>query len=39
MHHQRRVLAAGYQAYLAKPIEPDKLVSVVATLAGRVPRP
>jgi PAS domain S-box-containing protein len=30
-----RVLAAGYQLHLAKPVEPAELVAVVASLAGR----
>lgn len=32
----RRVFRAGYQAYLAKPIDPDRLLAVVAGLAGPV---
>ncbi|WP_236630608.1 response regulator, partial [Aphanizomenon flos-aquae] len=28
-------LAAGFQIHIAKPIEPDQLVSVVGSLAGR----
>ena len=28
-------LAAGFQAHLAKPVEPEELVSLVARLAGR----
>ncbi|MBE9249597.1 response regulator, partial [Dolichospermum sp. LEGE 00240] len=28
-------LAAGFQIHIGKPIEPDQLVSVVASLAGR----
>jgi signal transduction histidine kinase/ActR/RegA family two-component response regulator len=32
---RRRVLAAGFQAYLSKPVEPEALVSAVARLAGR----
>jgi CheY-like chemotaxis protein len=31
-----RTLTAGFQAHLAKPIEPDALVRVVAQLAGRI---
>jgi signal transduction histidine kinase/ActR/RegA family two-component response regulator len=30
-----QALAAGFQAHLAKPLEPGELVQVVATLAGR----
>jgi two-component system CheB/CheR fusion protein len=29
-------LAAGFQIHIAKPIEPDQLLSIVATLAGRI---
>ena len=32
---RRRALMAGYQTHLAKPIDQDELVAVVATLAGR----
>jgi len=35
VNDQKRVLAAGYHAYLAKPIEPGELVSMIASLAGR----
>jgi CheY-like chemotaxis protein len=31
----RRALEAGYQAHVPKPVDPDELVSVVASLAGR----
>jgi CheY-like chemotaxis protein/nitrogen-specific signal transduction histidine kinase len=31
-----RVHAAGFQVHLAKPVEPDQLVKVVARLAGRL---
>ncbi len=31
-----RSLLAGYQAHLAKPIEPVELVAVIASLAGRI---
>ncbi len=35
-----RALAAGFQAHLAKPIEPDELIAAVAALvAGRAPWP
>ena len=30
-----RALMAGFQSHVAKPIEPDELLVVVATLAGR----
>jgi PAS domain S-box-containing protein len=33
-----RALAAGYQVHLAKPVDPDELISFVARMAGR-PRP
>jgi len=33
-----RALAAGYQVHLAKPVDPDELISLVARVAGR-PRP
>ena len=32
---KRRALAAGYQSHVSKPIEPQKLVEVVARLAAR----
>ncbi|UKO95951.1 chemotaxis protein CheB [Nostoc sp. UHCC 0870] len=31
-----KAVAAGFQTHLAKPIEPPQLLSVVATLAGRI---
>jgi len=34
-----RVLTAGFQVHLAKPVQPAELASVVATLAGRQPVP
>jgi PAS domain S-box-containing protein len=33
-----RVLSAGYQVHLPKPVEPSQLAQVVGTLAGRSPR-
>jgi PAS domain S-box-containing protein len=33
--HRQRALAAGFQLYLAKPIEPAELAAAVARLAGR----
>ncbi|HEV2765191.1 MAG TPA: hypothetical protein VGV38_19565 [Pyrinomonadaceae bacterium] len=30
-----RALLAGYQVHVSKPVEPDELVAVVASLAGR----
>jgi CheY-like chemotaxis protein len=30
-----RVIGAGYQMHLAKPVEPAELVLMVASLAGR----
>ncbi len=32
-----RVILAGYQMHIAKPVEPAELCAVVASLAGRVP--
>jgi signal transduction histidine kinase len=32
---RQRALAAGFQAYISKPVEPEVLVSAVARLAGR----
>ena len=29
-----RALTAGYQAHLAKPVEPSELVAMIASLAG-----
>lgn len=31
---RRRALAAGYQIHLAKPVDPDELISTVARMAG-----
>jgi len=33
---RRRAMRAGFQAHLAKPIDPDRLLSVIAGLAGTV---
>lgn len=33
---QQRALSAGFQRHVAKPVEPDTLVAVVAGLAGRL---
>jgi PAS domain S-box-containing protein len=33
---QLRALRAGYQAHIAKPLEPDELLDIVAMLAGRL---
>jgi PAS domain S-box-containing protein len=35
---RRRALIAGYQSHVAKPVEPAELVTVVASLAGRMKR-
>ena len=32
---QQQAIAAGFQRHLTKPIEPDQLTLVVATLVGR----
>ena len=32
---RQRVLSAGFQAYISKPVEPEALVAAVARLAGR----
>jgi CheY-like chemotaxis protein/anti-sigma regulatory factor (Ser/Thr protein kinase) len=32
---RRRALAAGYQIHVAKPVDPDELIAVVARMAGR----
>ncbi len=32
-----KAVAAGFQIHLAKPVEPPQLLSVVATLAGKIP--
>lgn len=32
---RRRILMAGYQMHLAKPVEPIELMVAVASLAGR----
>jgi CheY-like chemotaxis protein len=31
-----RVLAAGFQMHIAKPIDPDELIAVVASLTGNI---
>jgi PAS domain S-box-containing protein len=36
-HDRQRALAAGFEAHIAKPVEPDRLVREVARLAGRRP--
>jgi CheY-like chemotaxis protein len=33
---RRRVLMAGYQAHIAKPVERGELLAVIASLAGRI---
>ncbi len=35
---RRRALAAGFQRHLGKPVEPEELILVVASLVGRRPR-
>jgi CheY-like chemotaxis protein len=35
---RRRALLAGFQAHVSKPVDPDELVAVVATFAGRTGR-
>jgi PAS domain S-box-containing protein len=37
--HRQQALVAGFQLYLAKPIEPHELTDAVARLAGREPAP
>ena len=32
---RKQALLAGFQTHLAKPVDPDELVAVVASLAGR----
>jgi PAS domain S-box-containing protein len=36
---RRRALMAGYQSHIAKPVEPAELVTIVASLAGKMRRP
>jgi len=36
---RKRALRAGYQIHVPKPIEPAELVTVVASLAGRIEKP
>ena len=36
---RRRVLLAGYQMHIPKPVEPAELTSAVASLAGRYAEP
>ena len=33
---RRRALVAGYQSHVSKPVEPEELVTVVASLAGKM---
>jgi CheY-like chemotaxis protein len=33
---RQRVLIAGFQSHIAKPVEPSELITVVASLAGRI---
>ncbi|HET9132345.1 MAG TPA: ATP-binding protein, partial [Terriglobia bacterium] len=35
---RRRAMIAGYQTHLAKPIEPSELITIVASLTGRIGR-
>jgi PAS domain S-box-containing protein len=35
---RRRAMIAGYQTHVAKPVEPSELITVVASLAGRIGR-
>ena len=32
---RRRAMLAGFQVHVAKPVDPDELVAVVASLVGR----
>lgn len=34
--YRQKALTIGFQKYLAKPVEPDELLAVVANLAGRI---
>ena len=36
---RQRVLEAGFQDFLAKPVHPNELVTLIARLAGRVRTP
>jgi PAS domain S-box-containing protein len=36
VEQRMRALAAGFQMHLSKPVEPDELLTVVASLAGRL---
>jgi CheY-like chemotaxis protein len=35
MEDRARAMLAGFQSHIAKPVDPDELLIVVATLAGR----
>jgi CheY-like chemotaxis protein len=35
---RRRAMLAGFQTHVAKPVEADELLAVVASLAGRIGR-
>ncbi len=32
---RRRAMLAGFQVHVAKPVDPDELIAVVASLVGR----
>ncbi|MBV8854997.1 MAG: response regulator [Sinobacteraceae bacterium] len=34
---RRRALLAGFQLHVSKPVDPEELVIIVASLAGRIP--
>ncbi len=34
-----KAIQSGFQSHVTKPVEPDELVTIVATLAGRVTGP
>ena len=36
---RQRALLAGYQAHVAKPIEPSELITTIASLAGKIGAP
>jgi CheY-like chemotaxis protein len=35
---RRRAMLAGFQTHIAKPVEPIELITVIASLAGRIGR-
>ena len=39
VHENERAVSAGYQMYLAKPVEPGRLAEIITTLVGKDGKP